>query len=375
MIPFNKPPVLGTELTYIEQAMQNRKLSGDGPFTKRCSAWIETHTGSPKALLTTSGTHALELAAMLLNIAPGDEVILPSYTFPSTAAAFALRGARLTFIDIRPDTMNMDERLVEAAITGRTKAIVPVHYAGVSCEMDAIIDIARRYRLLVVEDAAQAVTSTYKGRQLGAIGDIGCFSFHESKNFSMGEGGAILLKEQAMADRAEILREKGTDRSRFFRGQTDRYTWLEIGSSYLPSELNTAYLLAQLEQSDAITQDRMRSWNLYAAGLRELSQKGRLALPTVPGGCTHNAHMFYIKLRDEDERSRMIAHLKERGIMSVFHYIPLHSSKAGQKYGRFHGEDRHTTRESLRLLRLPLYYGLTENDCARVLQAIEDFFR
>ena len=375
MIPFNKPPVLGTELTYIEQALQTRKLSGDGPFTKRCSKWIETRTGSPKALLTTSGTHALELAAMLLSITPGDEVILPSYTFPSTAAAFALRGARLTFIDIRPDTMNMDETLIEAAVTNRTKAIVPVHYAGVSCEMDAITEIARHYHLAVVEDAAQAVTSTYKGQALGSIGDIGCFSFHESKNFSMGEGGAILLKDPGMADRAEILREKGTDRSRFFRGQTDRYTWLEIGSSYLPSELNAAFLLAQLEQADAITQNRMRSWNLYFAGLQGLYRQGRLELPAVPEGCSHNAHMFYIKLKDEDERTRMIAHLDARGIMSVFHYIPLHSAKAGRTYGRFHGEDRYTTRESSRLLRMPLYYGLTEDDCARVMQAVEDFFR
>ncbi len=375
MIPFNKPPVLGTELTYIGQALQTRKLSGDGPFTKRCSKWIETRTGSPKALLTTSGTHALELAAMLLNITPGDEVILPSYTFPSTAAAFALRGARLTFIDIRPDTMNMDETLIEAAVTGRTKAIVPVHYAGVSCEMDAITEIARHYHLAVVEDAAQAVTSTYKGQALGSIGDIGCFSFHESKNFNMGEGGAILLKAPGMADRAEILREKGTDRSRFFRGQTDRYTWLDIGSSYLPSELNAAFLLAQLEQADAITQNRMRSWNLYFAGFQGLYRQGRLELPAVPEGCTHNAHMFYIKLKDEDERTRMIAHLDARGIMSVFHYIPLHSAKAGRTYGHFHGEDRYTTRESSRLLRLPLYYGLSEDDCARVVQAVEDFFR
>lgn len=375
MIPFNRPPVLGTELNYIGQAVQSRKLSGDGPFTGRCSNWIEAHTGSPKALLTTSGTHALELAAMLLSIKPGDEVIVPSYTFPSTAAAFALRGARLVFIDIRPDTMNMDERLVEAAVTKRTRAVVLVHYAGVGCEMDAITDVARHYRLAVVEDAAQAVTAAYKGQALGAIGDIGCFSFHESKNFSMGEGGAILLSSQNMAGRAEILREKGTDRSRFFQGRTDRYTWLDIGSSYLPSELNAAFLLAQLEQADAITQNRMRSWNRYADGLRGLSHKGRLDLPVVPDGCKHNAHMFYVKLRDEDERARLIAHLGARGIMAVFHYVPLHSSKAGRRYGRFHGEDKYTTRESARLLRLPLYYGLTEEDCARVLQAIEDFFR
>ncbi|MBE0601043.1 MAG: dTDP-4-amino-4,6-dideoxygalactose transaminase [Firmicutes bacterium] len=375
MIPFNKPPVLGTELAYLEQAMQNRRLSGDGQFTRRCSAWIEARTGSPKALLTTSCTHALELAALLLDIAPGDEVILPSFTFPSTAAAFALRGARLVFVDIRPDTMNLDENLIEAAVTNRTKAIVPVHYAGVSCEMDAILDIARRYRLAVVEDAAQAVTSTYHGQALGSIGDIGCFSFHESKNFSMGEGGAILLQNQEIAARAEILREKGTDRSRFFRGETDRYTWLELGSSYLPSELNAAFLLAQLEQADAITKNRMRSWNQYFAGLEGLRHQGRLELPTVPDGCTHNAHMFYVKLRAEDERARMIAHLKQCQIMSTFHYIPLHSSKAGLRHGYFQGEDRYTTSESLRLLRLPLYYGLTEEDSARVVQAAEDFFR
>ncbi len=373
MIPFNHPPVLGTELAYVEQAMQNRKLSGDGPFTRQCSAWLEARTGCTKALLTTSCTHALELAAMLIRIQPGDEVILPSYTFPSTAAAFALRGAQLVFVDIRPDTMNLDEQQIESAITPRTKAIIPVHYAGVSCEMGTIMQIARQHRLFVVEDAAQAVNASYHGQALGSIGDIGCFSFHESKNFSMGEGGAILLKEQTMLSRAEILREKGTDRSRFFRGETDRYTWLDIGSSYLPSELNAAYLYAQLQQADIITENRMRSWNQYNEGLQSLQDRGKLELPTVPNGCVHNAHMYYIKLQDETQRTRLMAYLKERGIMSVFHYIPLHSSKAGQRYGRFHGTDRYTTRESRRLLRLPLYYGLSEKDCSHVLQAIEAY--
>lgn len=375
MIPFNKPPVLGTELACVAQAMKSRKLSGDGPFALKCAQWMEKTTGSHRALLTPSCTHALELAALLLKLQPGDEVILPSYTFPSTAAAFALRGARLVFIDIRPDTLNIDETLIEAAVTARTRAIVPVHYAGVGCEMDTIAAIAKQRRLAVVEDAAQAVTATYKGRKLGAIGDIGCFSFHESKNLSMGEGGAILLRDPGMADQAEILREKGTDRSRFFRGETQRYTWLELGSSYLPSELNAAFLYAQLEQAEAVTQNRMRSWNQYYAGLRLLRQKGRLELPAVPEGCAHNAHMFYVKLRNEEERARLIEHLRQREIMSVFHYIPLHSSRAGRAYGRFHGTDRYTTSESLRVLRLPLYYGLAKEDCARILQAIEDFFR
>lgn len=375
MIPFNKPPVLGPELAYIEQAMKRHKLSGDGPFNQKCTEWLERRTGSPKALLTSSCTHALEMAALLLTIAPGDEVILPSFTFPSTAAAFALRGARLVFVDIRPDTLNIDERLIESAVTERTRAIVPVHYAGISCEMDTIMDIAGRYKLAVVEDAAQAVASTYKDRALGSIGHIGCLSFHESKNLSMGEGGAILLRDPGMAERAEILREKGTDRSRVFSGQSDRYTWLELGSSYLPSELNAAFLFAQLEQAEHITQNRLRSWNQYYQGLIHLQKNGRLELPTVPDGCTHNAHMFYIKLPNENERARLIAYLDQREIMSVFHYIPLHNSKAGRKYGRFHGADRYTTRESNRVLRLPLYYGLTEDDCAYVLQAIEDFFK
>ena len=374
MIPFNKPPVLGTELAYIDQATQNRKLSGDGPFTKKCSEWIEQTTGSPRAFLTTSGTHALELAALLLKIAPGDEVILPSFTFSSTAAAFALRGARLVFIDIRPDTLNIDECLIEPAITKHTRVILPVHYAGVGCEMDTMTDIANQYNLAIVEDAAQAVLSTYKGRALGSIGDIGCYSFHESKNLSMGEGGAILLKNPGMFEHAEILREKGTDRSRVFRGEADRYTWLELGSSYLPSELSAAFLYAQLEQAERITRDRLNSWNTYYAGLQRLEQTGRLQLPTVPVGCTHNAHMFYIKLKNGDERTRLIAHLKDREIMSVFHYIPLHSAKAGRKYGRFHGTDRYTTRESSRVLRLPLYYGLKPEECTQVVEAIEGFF-
>ena len=374
MIPFNVPPVVGTEQRYLAEAIANRKLSGDGPFTRKCNAWMEQHTGTPKALLTTSCTHALEIAALLLNIAPGDEVILPSFTFPSTANAFVLRGARLVFVDIRPDTLNIDETRIEAAITSRTKAIVPVHYAGIGCAMDDITAIARQHGIAVVEDAAQAVTSTYQGRALGTLGDIGCYSFHESKNYSMGEGGAILLGDPVLAGRAEILREKGTNRSQFFRGQADQYTWMDIGSSYLPSELNAAYLYAQLEAAQTILQDRMRSWQLYYDTLCDLRDAGKLALPTVPDECTHNAHMFYIKLKNADERARMIAYLRDRDIASVFHYIPLHSATAGRKYGHFCGTDRYTTRESQRILRLPLYCGLQEGDCLRVSQAVADFF-
>lgn len=375
MIPFNIPPVVGTELDYIAQAIAAHKICGDGNFTKKCNAWLETYSGTSKALLTTSCTHATELAALLADIRPGDEVIMPSYTFVSTADAFVLRGATVVFVDIRPDTMNLDETLIEGAITPKTRAIVPVHYAGVACEMDTIMDIAKRHHLLVIEDAAQGVMSTYKGRALGAIGDYGCYSFHETKNYSMGEGGAILIQDPAQVEQAEIIREKGTNRSKFFRGEIDKYTWVSAGSSYLPSELNAAYLYAQLEQAQKIFDDRMRSWNQYYEELKPLKQAGYLSLPVVPEGCQHNAHMFYIKVKDLKERSAMIAHLKEHNINAVFHYVPLHTSPAGREFGRFHGEDRYTTQESERIIRLPMYYGLSKEEQRTVIDTIRQFWR
>lgn len=342
---------------------------------QKCAEWFEEKTGTEKALLTTSCTHATEMAAILAEIGPGDEVIMPSYTFVSTADAFVLRGAKVKFVDIRPDTMNIDERLIEGAITSKTKAIVPVHYAGVGCKMDEIMDIARRHNLLVIEDAAQGVMSTYKGQALGTIGDFGCYSFHETKNYSMGEGGAILIKNPDYIDRAEIIREKGTNRSKFFRGQIDKYTWVDAGSSYLPSELNAAYLWGQLEKADEIYNDRMRSWNQYYELLKPLAEKGCIELPTIPDGCEHNAHMFYIKAKDLDERTRLINYLKENSVGAVFHYIPLHSAPAGRKFGKFVGEDKYTTKESERLARLPMYYGLTGDDIEYVCQQISDFYK
>lgn len=374
MISFNVPPYVGTENQYIAQAIANRKICGDGTFTKRCSAWLEEKTGTSKALLTTSCTHATEMAALLANIHPGDEVIMPSYTFVSTADAFVLRGAVAVFVDIRPDTMNIDETLIESAITSKTKAIVPVHYAGVACEMDTIMALAKAHNLMVIEDAAQGVMSTYKGKPLGTIGDYGCYSFHETKNYSMGEGGALLIKDPSNVERAEIIREKGTNRSKFFRGQIDKYTWVAAGSSYLPSELNAAYLYAQLEQAQKIFDDRMRAWNRYYEGLRPLEEAGYLSLPIVPNECQHNAHMFYIKVKDLEERTALISYLKARHIHAVFHYIPLHSSPAGKVLGRFHGEDRFTTKESERLLRLPMYYGLKDEDVDTVLNALRSFW-
>ncbi len=343
MINFNVPPVVGTEEHYIAQAIAARKICGDGAFTKKCNAWIEEHTGTAKALLTTSCTHATEMAAILAGIREGDEIIMPSYTFVSTANAFVLRGGVPVFVDIRPDTMNIDEEKIEDAITERTKAIVAVHYAGVACEMDRIGEIAGRHGLIVIEDAAQGVMASYKGQALGSIGDFGCFSFHETKNYSMGEGGALLIRNPKDVERAEIVREKGTDRSKFFRGQVDKYTWVDAGSSYLPSELNAAYLYAQLEQAEQVNENRLKSWRFYEERLRPLAEEGLLELPYIPKECTHNAHMFYIKARDLKERSRLIGFLKERGVMAVFHYIPLHSAPAGRQFGRFHGDDIYTT--------------------------------
>ncbi|MDR1001995.1 MAG: dTDP-4-amino-4,6-dideoxygalactose transaminase [Oscillospiraceae bacterium] len=374
MIQFNVPPYAGKEMEYMKKAIDSGKICGDGGFTKQCNKWIEEKTSAKKALLTTSCTHALEMAALLLDIKEGDEVIMPSYTFVSTANAFVLRGARIIFIDIRPDTMNMDEKLIEQAITEKTKAIVPVHYAGVACEMDTILEIAARHGLYVVEDAAQGVMSEYKGRSLGAIGDIGCYSFHETKNYSMGEGGAVLISNEKFSERADIIREKGTNRSRFIRGQVDKYTWVDKGSSFLPSDLNAAYLMAQLEAADKINDARLSMWNLYYSELEALRDAGLLELPTIPAECKHNAHMFYIKLKDEAERQRLIEHLKANGVASVFHYIPLHSSEAGMLYGEFRGEDRYTTKESERLLRLPMYYGLKAEEVSYIAGKIKEYF-
>ncbi len=374
MIHFNVPPAYGTEEEKIHEAITSHKICGDGEFTKKCNHWIEQRSGCEKALLTTSCTHALEMAALLCRIQPGDEVIMPSYTFVSTANAFVLRGATIVFVDIRPDTMNIDENLIEDAVTAKTKAIVPVHYAGVSCEMDTINEIAKRHALYVIEDAAQGVMADYKGKALGTLSDFGCYSFHETKNYSMGEGGAILINHEKYIEEAEIIREKGTNRSQFWRGKVDKYRWVNFGSSYLPSELNAAYLFAQLEHAEEIWNDRMQSWNLYYSMLRELAEKELIELPLIPDECRHNAHMFYIKVKHIQERSALISYLKERGIETVFHYIPLHSAPAGMKWGRFHGEDRYTTAESERLLRLPMYYHLREEDIDAVTSAIRTFF-
>ncbi|MBQ2450401.1 MAG: dTDP-4-amino-4,6-dideoxygalactose transaminase [Lachnospiraceae bacterium] len=374
MINFNVPPFTGREMDYIRQAVENQKICGDGEFTKKCNEWIEQKTGTAKCLLTTSCTHATELTALLADIKEGDEVIMPSYTFVSTADAFVLRGAKVVFVDIRPDTMNIDEKLIEDAITERTKAIVPVHYAGVSCEMDTIMDIAKRYNLLVIEDAAQGIMASYKGKALGAIGDMGCFSFHETKNFSMGEGGALLLQDEKYIEDAEIFREKGTDRSKYYRGQVDKYRWMNYGSSYLPSDMNAAYLWAQLELADEMTNDRLARWHQYNDLLQPLKERGILELPTIPDGCVHNAHMYYAKAADLQERTALIDFLKENGILSVFHYVPLHSAPAGLKFGRFHGEDKYTTKESERLFRLPMYYRLKEEEVNYIVSKVKEFY-
>lgn len=375
MIVFNVPPYTGKELDYISQAVKEQKICGDGTFTKKCNSWIEENTGTGKCLLTTSCTHATELAALLAQVGPGDEIIMPSYTFVSTANAFVLRGATPVFVDIRPDTMNIDETLIEAAITDKTKAIVPVHYAGVACEMDTIMDIAKRHELLVIEDAAQGIMSTYKGKALGTIGDFGAYSFHETKNYSMGEGGALLIRDEKYVEEAEILREKGTNRSKFFRGQIDKYTWVNYGSSYLPSDMNAAYLWAQLEMAEEINAHRLELWAQYYEELLPLQERGLLELPYVPEDCVHNAHMFYIKTKDLAERTALISFLKENGILAVFHYIPLHSAPAGLKYARFHGEDKYTTKESERLCRLPMFYKLTAEEVSYITQKIKEFYR
>ena len=375
MINFNVPPYIGKEIEYIREAISNQKICGDGVFTKKCNQWIEETTKTKKCLLTTSCTHALEMAALLSEIKEGDEVIMPSYTFVSTADAFVLRGAVPVFVDIRPDTMNIDEKKIEAAITDKTVGIVPVHYAGVACEMDAIMDIAKRHHLWVIEDAAQGIMSTYKGKALGTFGEFGCFSFHETKNYSMGEGGAILIRDEKYIEDAEILREKGTNRSKFFRGQIDKYTWVNHGSSYLPSDMNAAYLWAQLEVAEEINNARLAVWEQYKEELTPLAEAGKIELPTVPKDCVHNAHMFYVKASGLEERTKLEKFLKANGIWAVFHYVPLHSAPAGIKFGRFHGVDEYTTKESERLLRLPLYYGLKEEEVSYICEKVREFYK
>ena len=373
-IPFNKPPYIGKESEYVLDAVNKGHISGDGEYTKKCAKKLEELSGTKRALLTTSCTHATEMAALLSDIKPGDEVIMPSYTFVSTADAFVLRGATPVFVDIRPDTMNIDETLIEDAITSKTKVIVPVHYAGVGCEMDTIMDIARRHNLTVIEDAAQAIASTYKGKSLGTFGDFGCYSFHETKNISMGEGGVLLIQNEDLVEPAEIIREKGTNRAKFFRGQIDKYTWVNYGSSYLPSDMNAAYLWAQLENIDIIQKKRLSVWNRYREGLSELEKKEYIEFGMIPDECTNNAHMFYIKVSDLETRTDLISYLKEKGIMVVFHYVPLHSAPAGRKFGRFNGEDRYTTTESERLIRLPLFYSITDEEVEYTIEMLLEYF-
>ncbi len=374
MINFNVPPFTGREIEYIKQSVENQKICGDGPFTQKCSEWIERQTGTAKCLLTTSCTHATELAALLTDIKEGDEVIMPAYTFVSTADAFVLRGATAVFVDIRPDTMNIDENLIEAAITQKTRAIIPVHYAGVSCEMDKIMALAKKYNLFVIEDAAQGIMATYKGKALGAIGDFGCYSFHETKNVSMGEGGALLIQDEKYITDAEIIREKGTNRSQYYRGQVDKYRWMNYGSSYLPSDMNAAYLWAQLELAQEITKVRLARWEQYNTLLQPLKERGLLELPTIPEGCVHNGHMYYAKARDLEERTRLLAFLKENGVWSVFHYVPLHTAPAGLKFGRFAGEDVYTTKESERIFRLPMFYTLKESEVDYIVSKVKEFY-
>ncbi|MBR4356995.1 MAG: dTDP-4-amino-4,6-dideoxygalactose transaminase [Butyrivibrio sp.] len=374
-INFNVPPYTGKEFEYIKECVEAQKICGDGKYTDLDNKWIEKKTGVSKALLTTSCTHATEMAAILAGIKEGDEVIMPSYTFVSTANAFVLRGAKVVFVDIRPDTMNIDEKLIEKAITPKTRAIVPVHYAGVGCEMDTIMDIAKRHNLLVIEDAAQGVMSTYKGKALGAIGDFGNYSFHETKNYSMGEGGALLLRDEKYVDDAIIIREKGTNRTLYKLGKVDKYSWIMPGSSFLPSDMNAAYLYAQLNMADEINNDRLKSWSRYYEELTPLAEKGLIELPYIPEECVHNAHMFYIKCKDFEERKGLIGYLTSNDILPASHYVPLHSSKAGVKYSIFSGEDKYTTKESERLLRLPMYYKLSENDQEEVIARVKEFYK
>ena len=375
MVDFNVPPCVGNEIEYVKQAIESHKICGDGQFTKKCHQWMEDRFNAQKVLLTTSGTTALDMAMLLCNLQPGDEVILPSYTFSSTATSAVLAGAKLVFVDVRPDTMNIDENKIEDAITDRTKVIIAMHYAGVACEMDTIMDIAKRHNLIVVEDAAQGVMSKYKGKYLGTIGTFGCYSFHETKNYSMGEGGALVINDPEYNERAEILREKGTNRAKFFRGQVDKYTWVDFGDSYLPSELNAAYLWAQLLNADEINDNRIATWNRYYQGLQTMAKEGKFEIPTVPEECEHNAHMFYLKCKDLKERSEFIKFMKEKELYCVFHYIPLHTAPAGRRYGMFAGEDRYTTRESERLVRLPLYYNLSLEQADYVIDKVNAFYK
>lgn len=375
MINFNIPPCVGDELKYVEEAINSHKICGDGQFTKKCNKWLEDKFHAQKVMLTTSGSTALDMAFELCELNPGDEVILPSFTFSSTANSPVLCGAKLVFVDIRPDTMNIDENKIEAAITDKTKVICAVHYAGVACNMDKIMDIANRHGLRVIEDAAQAVTSTYNGRYLGTIGDFGCYSFHETKNFSMGEGGAIVINNPEFNEKAEILREKGTNRAKFFRGQVDKYTWVDFGDSYLPSELNAAYLWAQLLKVEEIENDRLTTWNYYYDKFKPLERNGHVELPIVPDGCKHNAHMFYLKCKDMQERKALIDYCKEQGVQLVFHYVPLHSAPAGYKFGRFDGNDEYTTKESERLVRLPMFYGLSQDERRKVVDTVSSFYK
>lgn len=374
MVDFNIPPCVGNEMEYVKQAIESHKICGDGQFTKKCHKWMEDRFNAQKVLLTTSGTTALDMAMLLCDLQQGDEVILPSYIFSSTATSAVLAGAKLVFVDVRPDTMNIDETKIEDAITDKTKVIIAMHYAGVACEMDTIMDIAKRHNLIVVEDAAQGVMSKYKGKYLGTIGTFGCYSFHETKNYSMGEGGALVINDPEYNERAEILREKGTNRAKFFRGQVDKYTWVDFGDSYLPSELNAAYLWAQLLNADEINDNRIATWNRYYQELQSMAMEGKFEIPTVPKECEHNAHMFYLKCKDLKERSEFIKFMKEKELYCVFHYIPLHSAPAGEKFGRFDGEDEFTTKESERLVRLPMYYGLREDQVDLVVEGIKKFF-
>lgn len=374
MIDFNRPPFTGKELDYIREAIERGKLCGDGEFTKRCSAWMREKFKVSHVMLTTSCTSALEMSAYLSGVQPGDEVIMPSYTFVSTADAFVLRGAKIVFVDIRPETMNIDETKIEAAITEKTKVIVPVHYAGVACAMNEIMAIAKKYNLKVVEDAAQGVNASYRGQALGTIGDFGCYSFHETKNYTMGEGGALLFQDDAYLERAEILREKGTNRSKFFRGQIDKYTWVGYGSSYLPSDMNAAYLYAQLLEMDKINDKRRQIFDYYYEHLAVLEEKGYLARPYVPDYAVHNGHMFYVRVKDLKTRTDLIRYMKEKGVLCVFHYIPLHSAPAGKQYGTFHGEDVYTTKESECLMRLPMYYSLSMDDVKYVTDCLLEYY-